>query len=542
MALPVNIEDLLHGHVVEWERLEFKRGWNPEEVIHTICAFANDLNNWGGGYIVIGIAEENGQAVFPVEGIDPQRIDGIQGEVLSLAKQLQPNYFPRMQPYVLNGRHILVLWCPAGDHRPYTAPSTQGKGAQRYSYIRYGSRSIIAKGENLQRLIELTARIPFDDRINRQATINDFDLGLIQAFLQEIKSSLYEESQKMSLSELSRSMHIAKGADEDLYPVNVGLLFFNRTPEKFFSRAWIELVVHRDDSGRSFSEHYFKGPLHIQLRDCLAFLKATVIHENVIKVSYQAEAIRFYNFPYEAVEEALSNAVYHKSYEIGNPIEVQVWPDKIEILSFPGPIPPVDVQILNHQRRIVARDYRNRRIGDFLKELDLTEGRGTGFPTIYRTMHKNGSPDPIFKTDGQSTHFLTILPARQEKNDQASNQAGVGVKDLVFKELDDVVAFFKLPSNQASNQASNQVQEIINRTVHDKVVPILGTAMQWISSRDLLTQIGLSVQSKNKNRYLTPLLKIGWLQLEYPENQTHPNQRYKITDDGNRYLEFVRKK
>jgi len=165
----------------------------------------------------------------------------------------------------------------------------------------------------------------------------------------------------------------------------------------------------------------------------------------------------------------ISVTVYHKSYEIGSPIEVQVWPDKIEILSFPGPIPPVDVQILNHQRRIVARDYRNRRIGDFLKELDLTEGRGTGFPTIYRTMNKNGSPDPIFETDGQSTHFLTILPARQEKNDQASNQAGVGVKGLVFKELGDVVAFFKLPSNQASNQ----VQEIINRTVHDKVVELL---------------------------------------------------------------------
>jgi ATP-dependent DNA helicase RecG len=153
-----------------------------------------------------------------------------------------------------------------------------------------------------------------------------------------------------------------------------------------------------------------------------------VIHENVIKVPYQAEAIRFYNFPYEAVEEALSNAVYHKSYEIGNPIEVQVWPDKIEILSFPGPIPPVDVQILNHQRRIVARDYRNRRIGDFLKELDLTEGRGTGFPTIYRTMNKNGSPDPIFETDDQSPYFLTVLPVREEKNDQASDQVNTGVK------------------------------------------------------------------------------------------------------------------
>ncbi|NCN65108.1 MAG: hypothetical protein GW904_06285 [Candidatus Altiarchaeum hamiconexum] len=47
MALPININDLITGQTVEWERIEFKEGWNPEEVILTICAFANDINNWG---------------------------------------------------------------------------------------------------------------------------------------------------------------------------------------------------------------------------------------------------------------------------------------------------------------------------------------------------------------------------------------------------------------------------------------------------------------------------------------------------------------
>ena len=72
----------------------------------------------------------------------------------------------------------------------------------------------------------------------------------------------------------------------------------------------------------------------------LAFLKANVIGEHVQKVPYQAEAIRFYNFPYAAVEESLSNAVYHKSYELGKPIEIQVWPDKIEILQLSWRRPP----------------------------------------------------------------------------------------------------------------------------------------------------------------------------------------------------------
>lgn len=150
------------------------------------------------------------------------------------------------------------------------------------------------------------------------------------------------------------------------------------------------------------------------------------------KVPYQAEAIRFYNFPYAAVEEALSNAVYHKSYELGKPIEIQVWPDKIEILSYPGPVPPVGAQIRKGQHRIVARDYRNRRIGDFLKELELTEGRGTGFPTIYRAMEQNGSSRPIFDTDDQATYFLVTLPAHEKVLGTLSSQKRDQDKLLIF--------------------------------------------------------------------------------------------------------------
>ena len=50
MPLPINIHDLLVGKPVEWERLGFKQGWNPEAVLQTLCAFANDFHNLGGGY------------------------------------------------------------------------------------------------------------------------------------------------------------------------------------------------------------------------------------------------------------------------------------------------------------------------------------------------------------------------------------------------------------------------------------------------------------------------------------------------------------
>jgi predicted HTH transcriptional regulator len=66
------------------------------------------------------------------------------------------------------------------------------------------------------------------------------------------------------------------------------------------------------------------------------------------------------------------------------------------------------------KKRIVSREYRNRRIGDFLKELQLTEGRATGFPKIYDAMKRNGSPEPRFETDHERSYFLAVLPVHPD--------------------------------------------------------------------------------------------------------------------------------
>lgn len=542
MALPVNIEDLVHGNTIEWERLEFKQGWNPEDVLHSMCAFANDFHNWGGGYIIVGVAENNGQPILPPAGLHQNQLDTIQGEIIRIGHKILPNYFPITQPYVLQDRHILVIWCPAGDNRPYSAPSTMGDGAQRHHYIRIGSRSIIAQGDNLRRLQELAARVPFDDRVNNQATIQDFDLGLIQAHLQEIKSDLYAASTGMALEELCRTMLIAKGPFEDLRPVNVGLLFFTKEPERFFARTWIELVWHQDGSGRKFKEYYFRGPLQKQLRDTLSFFKTNVISEQIIKHADKAEADRYYNFPYDAIEEVLSNAVYHKSYELGSPIEIQLWPDKIEVLSHPGPVPPVNAEILSTYKRIVAREYRNRRIGDFLKELRLTEGRGTGFPTIYSAMESNGSPIPSFETDEQ-TYVLVTLPVHALVNNQVSTQVSDQDTEMIFNSLEDIVAFSNLvgnlASNLGSNQAGDQVRTILNSEVHERVGEMLSILTTRMKRAELFKKMGLTNQSKNRSKYLDPLLELGWVEMEFPEKKTSPIQKYITTESGHRLLKLI---
>jgi len=74
------------------------------------------------------------------------------------------------------------------------------------------------------------------------------------------------------------------------------------------------------------------------------------------------------------------------------------------------------------KKRMASREYRNRRIGDFLKELQLTEGRATGFPKIYDAMKRNGSPKPAFETDDERIYFLAVLPVHPDV--KARGQAG----------------------------------------------------------------------------------------------------------------------
>ena len=88
MAIPTNIQTLLSGEVVEWARIEFKETWDAEASLKTICAFANDIDNWGGGYLVIGISDKQSGLDSQI-GIPQERVDGYLKDMLNKCKLIQ---------------------------------------------------------------------------------------------------------------------------------------------------------------------------------------------------------------------------------------------------------------------------------------------------------------------------------------------------------------------------------------------------------------------------------------------------------------------
>ena len=408
--LPINIENLLDDNVVEWVRIEFEKGWNPDTTLKTISAFANDMDNWGGGYIVIGAEEENGRLIRPVSGLSNDSIDHIQKELLKYCNYLKPKYIPQSEPVQYDGKTLLLIWCPGGYDRPYQCPKKPtSSNPEKTYYIRRLSSTIEASELDVKELMALTHNIPFDDRINIKSDITDLKFPLLRNYLQTVNSNLLNDIDRLTIEEIASNLRIADGPKEYYKPLNVGLLFFNDDPEKFFPYCRIELVNIPDPTGQAMEERIFTGPIDQQLQDVLRYIKNNVIAEKIFKSDDQAEAIRVKNYSFEALEEFISNAVYHRSYQLYDPITIRIEKECIEITSTPGPDKSIsDEDIANLKMK--SRRYRNRRIGDFLKELHLVEGRNTGIPTALRGIANNGSPLPEFITDDDRTFFSVIVP------------------------------------------------------------------------------------------------------------------------------------
>ena len=171
------------------------------------------------------------------------------------------------------------------------------------------------------------------------------------------------------------------------------------------------------------------------------------------------------------------------------------------MLSYPGPDRSVRLDQLR-QGKAIPRRYRNRRIGEFLKELSLTEGRSTGIPKILRAMAANGSPPPDFETDEDHSYFQVRLPAHPM------------AQTAIAK-----VSAGETAAGTKSGPSRDQVA-ILRKCLIESPI------------QDLMELAQRANRTKFRDQILKPLLADGLLAMTIPDKPTSRNQRYIITDQG----------
>ena len=93
----------------------------------------------------------------------------------------------------------------------------------------------------------------------------------------------------MSVEDLGRRLNIVGGPPEAMFPKNVGLLFFNERPDRFFPATQIDVVWFPEGpGGDQFEEKEFRGPLSVILSEAISYIERNYLKETVVKYSRQA--------------------------------------------------------------------------------------------------------------------------------------------------------------------------------------------------------------------------------------------------------------
>ena len=276
-------------------------------------------------------------------------------------------------------------------------------------------------------------------------------------FLDDIKSNLERERSRSTLTKLNLVVQFGDEVQNGnlspiLVPKNVALLMFNNVPHFYFHGAKIEVAQFSRDK-EVLDERVFEGPLDKQIKDCIDLVLSTTNKE---------KSVSSVTYPQSALREAIVNAVYHRGYEPehNSPIKINIRPHCLEICSYPGPHPSLKQEHFMSGNDIPQVPARNRRIGEFLKDLKLAEARGTGVNTIFKTMKKNQNPEPKFDFD--STYFRVTLPVHPKF--QAM---------ILLKEVEELEA--KGDKNQAIEvlkESFDKERSIINQTLIQKLISL----------------------------------------------------------------------
>ena len=402
----------------ESEQVEWKEGVaDIDDVVATLCAFANDLSNLGGGYVICGAREDKDEYGFPRivrTGLRAERLEEIEGKVMTRCRErVSPAIAPLVEvlPADTPDRRLLVFLVAASARAAHVFRRQDGT-AGKY-YVRLGRQTREARnGLLMQLLVKKGAAEPWDRRPSPKATVADLDLVVLRDTLQRLRIYDPERGIDFYLSaDNAISPFVPPLCEREpltgiLRPRNFALLLFGRNVQLFVPGAIAFFSVYPGtDRGESrAARHELAGNLLEQARrlnELLAneapaiFDKDDPEHPNQVR------------YPLRALQEAMINALAHRDYEKVDPTRITAFSDRIEMVSPGSLLPGVSLDKLRQGQSNAI--WRNQTLAYFLNRLELAQADGQGIRTILRSMAAEGCPPPTF--DADEAKVVCVLPA-----------------------------------------------------------------------------------------------------------------------------------
>jgi len=466
----------------EGRTLEFKRDLSsPAGILKTLVAFANTA----GGVLVIG-REDGG---YPCGVTDVQIAEERLANLIS--DSIHPALLPDIERAHLEGIDLLVVRV-ARWPGPFFLKS---QGPEQGAYIRLGSTNRRAGADILAELRRTASHLVFDQLPCVGAAPDDLDIEAVRRAFQAIDRQI-DVTKLESLGILTRH-------GRHLLPSNGGIILFGH-PEirrQFFPDARIRCARFAGTDKVEFLDSSdIEGTILDAIDEVPRFIRRNT------RLAGRIEDMRrqdLAEYPPTALREALVNAAAHTDYTLrGMQIMVAIYADRLEIQN-PGMLP--FGMTLENFKAGVSR-IRNPVIARVFRELNLMEEWGSGYRRITAVCDTGGYPYPEW-IELDSAIRVAFLPHPAVAN------------------LPEMQLGHQVGTKSAPSQHQAQILELVQE---ERAIVELMEALGW---RD---------RTKFRNRFIRPLLDIGWLAMTIPKKPRSNKQRYLITEKGLQMLRISR--
>ncbi len=394
--------------------LEFKESLSSS-IGKDICAFTNS----SGGKIILGVKDNGIIKGYNLSNRDKSKIQDI-------AKNMEPSLNVKIEQI----DNLVIVFVSEGKDKPYFVNG--------HCYIRQGASSVLLNREELRDFFQREDLIIFDKKANNDFKFEeDFNENTFELFIERAKIS-----KDLGREHILKNLNLITNGKLN----NAGVLFFCRNLKKFFLNGGVAAVLYRTPDKADvmdIKEFYddFVSNYENVMKYILIFLSKNI----EIKGIKREENLEI---PEEALRESLINAMVHRDYFIQGRVQVDIYPDRLEI-SNPGRLLFDEKELGN------VSVARNPILFDLVHRLGYIEKVGSGIKRIKRLV-----PDVKFEI---TSDWFRVVFKRKTKFPEKFPEKTEEILRLLREKL-------KTPRERLLNMLSKKVGSKLVEKVGSKLV------------------------------------------------------------------------
>lgn len=385
----MNLQELVGSG--ESETLEYKEKFD-ERTLEAAVAFANTK----GGIVLIGISD-NGT----VKGIQLGK-ESLKNWANQISQSTEPRVIPDIEVCELDGKSVVAIRI---KEHPIKPVSLKGR-----CYKRAGNSNRIITLQEIAQMHLHSTGMSWDKLPARDANINDIDPEKVNRYIK-----ISRETGRRKIGDDEDPIEVLEKLDllKDGIPTWAAILLFRKDPFRFMSQAAVHCGRFKEET-IVIDDRMIGGTIIEQIDEAMDFIRKNINVEFVMTGRPEREQV--WDYPLEALREAVINAVCHRDYTISSNVEIRIYDDRLVVWS-PGGLPlGITIEDLYKPH---SSELRNKGIAEIFYDMELIEQWGSGVDKMREGCRIARLPEPvleeyqgfrvIFRKDIYSEEYLRSL-------------------------------------------------------------------------------------------------------------------------------------